>query len=579
MFSKYYHAELSYMRESGRLYAEKHPNTRSLLDERGSDPSVDWLFQTQAFLAARLRMRIENAPEAYQDICAAVAPQHLRSVPACTIVEVTPEMGTLRGRRRLDAGTEMVAKPVDGTVCRFRTAAALDLLPLSIEKVIFQGPRTASPTLQLQFFSSMAAKCGAFEPEGVRLFLHGDFAVTSHLWLWLVRYCRGVVVSALGAEGARVNLGSQAVVPAGLEPEFSLLPWPSKGLQGARLLQEYYALPEKLLFLDIRGLDAAQAAAGQRFEIAFQLTKPIELSGPVDEGTFRLNCVPVINLFRARTMPFEVGGVGQEHVLRPEGLPEGHAEVFSVDAVQGRERENEAHTVYLPIASRQRAGRPWTRAHYRVRRESSVLGDAVDTYLSLGLGRHAPPMPDDETLLVELTCTNASLPGRLRVGDISENDLAMQACYRNLIPVTAPVLPRLNGEISWDLACQRNRGASAFDKTSALLATLALYDFNARGSGQTLSSSRKCVGAIQSSKAHHVRRYVDGIPTLGIRTELEVDEVAFASPGEAFLFGSVLLELFASYLTINSFAELEMKLLPSGTELSWPAKQGRLPLA
>lgn len=582
MFSKYYHAELSYMRESGRMYAEKHPSARSLLDERGSDPSVDRLFQVQAFLAARLRVRIDHAPEAYREICAAVAPQHVRSLPACSIVEVKPEIGSMRGRRRLDAGTEMVAKPVDGTACRFRTAAPLDLLPLALERVVFQGPRTSSPVLQLQFFTSMGTKSGVFEPEGIRLFLHGDLAVTTDLWLWLLRYCRGVQVRRLDGEGEgegpTIELGSDAVAPAGLDPGLALLPWPSNGLQGARLLQEFYALPEKLLFLDIRGLDAAQAAAGQRFEIAFQLTKPMELQGPIDEATFRLNCVPVINLFRARAKPFAVGEVDREHLLRPEGLPEGHAEVFSVDAVQGKERENHARAVYQPIASPQKAARPWMRAHYRVRRELSVLGDAVDAYLSLGLGHRARPIPGDEVLTVDLTCTNASLPGRLRAGDIARDDATLQASYRNIVPVTAPVLPRLSGEIGWEFVCQRARGVDAFEKASALLATLALYDFGARAQ-EPLHSNRKCIGAIRSSETRHIRRYIEGILTLGTRTELAIDEAAFASHGEAFLFGSVLQELFASYLTMSSFAELEMALLPSGIKLEWAAKQGRLPLA
>ena len=74
MFSKYYHDELAYLRESARQFAEKNLSTMGLSDERGSDPSVERLFQAQAFLAARLRVRVDNAPEAYHDLCAAVSP-------------------------------------------------------------------------------------------------------------------------------------------------------------------------------------------------------------------------------------------------------------------------------------------------------------------------------------------------------------------------------------------------------------------------------------------------------------------------------------------------------------------------
>ena len=413
------------------------------------------------------------------------------------------------------------------------------------------------------------------------MFLHGDFAVTTKLWLWLLRHCRGLQVGTLEGQGSTIQLGSDAVVPAALEHELALLPWPSNGLQGARLLQEYYALPQELLFLDIRGLDAAKgggAAVASRFEIAFQLTKPLELPGPIDQGTFRLNCVPVINLFPASAGPIAFEGVGQDHLLRPKGLPERHAEVLGVDVVQGKESEGVARQIYLPIATRQKAARLSMRPHYRVRRELSVLGDAVDTYLSLGLGHHAPAIPEDETLSVELTCTNASLPGRLGVGDISEEDAAMQASYRNLIPVTAPMLPRLRGDVCWDLVCQRNLGMRAFDTLKALIGTLTLYDFTARTDDESQHSNRRCIQSIRSAETRSVRRLLEDIPTLGAHTALEVEESAFASQGEAFLFGCVLQELFASYLTMNSFTELELRLSPSGTEFSWAPKQGQQPL-
>jgi type VI secretion system protein ImpG len=48
--------------------------------------------------------------------------------------------------------------------------------------------------------------------------------------------------------------------------------------------------------------------------------------------------------------------------------------------------------------------------------------------------------------------------------------------------------------------------------------------------------------------------------------------------GEAFLFGCVLDELFASHASLNSFNELRVRLHPSKTVLRWPARSGSQPI-
>jgi len=59
---------------------------------------------------------------------------------------------------------------------------------------------------------------------------------------------------------------------------------------------------------------------------------------------------------------------------------------------------------------------------------------------------------------------------------------------------------------------------------------------------------------------------------------VELDESGFAGPGDLFLFGWVLDELFADNLTLNAFNELSVRFFPSRMEYSWPARSGSQPL-
>jgi hypothetical protein len=50
---------------------------------------------------------------------------------------------------------------------------------------------------------------------------------------------------------------------------------------------------------------------------------------------------------------------------------------------------------------------------------------------------------------------------------------------------------------------------------------------------------------------------------------------SLASRGEAFLFGSIINELFASRVAMGSFTELTIHLRPSTAEYGWPPRNGR----
>ena len=63
-------------------------------------------------------------------------------------------------------------------------------------------------------------------------------------------------------------------------------------------------------------------------------------------------------------------------------------------------------------------------------------------------------------------------------------------------------------------------------------------------------------------------------PEPGILVEVELDDSGFAGDGDIHLFGSVLERLFASYVSINSYAQTKVRTLHSKLEFSWPARSG-----
>src|SRR5262249_18582767 len=118
-------------------------------------------------------------------------------------------------------------------------------------------------------------------PGSIRFFLHGELSVTSGLFLWLFRHCRGVQLRNPDSPTSAIRLSSSALRAAGFEPAEALFPWPRLASEGYRLLQEFFTLPQKFLFFELAGVEAAARIAKGKLEIRFEFDRPPPLPAQV----------------------------------------------------------------------------------------------------------------------------------------------------------------------------------------------------------------------------------------------------------------------------------------------------------
>jgi type VI secretion system protein ImpG len=575
MFSKYYLSELTYLREMGRAFGLANPTIAGLLVERGADPDVERLLEGFAFLTARIRERVEDdIPEMVQVLSDLLLPHYLRPLPACTIVEFTPQLRALRGRSRVPAGAELAAQPLDGTSCVFRTTSDVDLLPLTLEEAHLDKSSSTAPVLRLSFQTTEQGRTEVFRPGGLRLFIHAELATSALLLLWLLRYCRGVQVR-LGS-GQSVWLPPTAIRPIGFDRQFRMLPWP-RASEGYRQLQEYFTLPEKFLFFEVHQLESVAPFAEDRFELAFHLERPPPLEARVGKDMFRLHCTPAINLFSASAHPLRHQTLDGEHLLRASDMEPRHSEVYSVDRVTGLQAGRNERRIYQPFFDfAHGAGEGAEPAFYRLRRTPSPIDDGIDTYLSLETARDVVPSLSEETLSVDLTCTNRSLPARLQVGDICQATFTSptQARFKNITPVSRPARAPLGTELHWRLLSHLAINQHSLADAAVLRRLLELYNFHAITDDLTGRANRLRINAMRAVEVRACTRFLEGVPVRGNRTTLELDETSFMGTGDAFLFGCILDELLASNVTLNAFNELALRLQPSQMEYSWLPRNG-----
>ena len=599
MFSKYYQSELSYLRDLGREFGRVFPVSAEQLADKSTDPDVERLLEGFAFLAARVRERLDDdVPEIIHTLTDLVLPHYLRPVPACSIVEFTPPPGSLRTRQKIARGAELAANASEGTACRFRTTSDVDLLPLRIENASLDMATPSTPALKLQFQTQDPGRHEVFKPAGVRLFIHHAQANDSTtLFLWLMRYVKSVTLRGRSQNGRTVELGKRVVRPAGFDPECALLPWPRFGPGGYRLLQEYFVLPSKFLFFDIRGFDALATAAEDSFEVIIRFERPPGLAPSVNRDNLKLHCTPVVNLFPNDADPIKVDPLEDEYLLRATEIDPRHMEVYSVDKVTGFQSGRATRRDYKSFFDFLYAESPEeVPAYYRVRRTRSAMADGefdkkvrsrsqsadkeyrgLDTFLSVHTPRDIASAPVEETLTIELMVTNRRLADRLGVGAISKfiPGSAPLPPFRNILPTTDSSLPPLGQELHWRLMSHMAINYRSLVDAEAMRAVLDLYNFQTLVDDQAARANKQRIDAIRGVSTRPIERLVKGVPVRGIGATLELDQGKLESEGNLFLFASIIDEVLASHTAINTFSELKVKAFPSQAEYQWTAKSGR----
>lgn len=566
-FAAYYKTELSLVQEMARAFAEVYPATAGLLKEKSGDPDVERLIEAFAFQAARIRAKIDQtAPSIVHGLAELMLPHYLRSLPSATIVEFTPNLATLRTRQRIPAGKMLQARPVEGTQCKFRTCFDVDLLPLEIADAVLDDRVSARPKLRLHLRCTEAGKTTLAELERLRLYVHhGEPSFPALMMQWFMRHCTGVTLRAPADDRELGRIDPRGLRMAGADPAAAVFPWPTSAAQGYRLVLEYFAIPEKFLFLDVAGIDACKLEVTE-FVLCFEFERPPPLPVAIGKGSFRLHCTPAVNLFDVVAQPVPHSPLVQEHLLRADGVPAKHMEVQEVRSVTGGGRERRKFAPFYRF-THVASGAP----SYALRRTHGI-DDGVDTYLSIIEPEDLPAT--EETLSIELTCTNRFLPRELNTGDIQESPPgALFKSYTNITPVSPPVRVPLGAEAQWRLLSHLALNQRGLTSAEMLRALLGLYNLFGKQHARIGRRNERQIEAIRKVEQEAVTRMVRGVPIRAVRTRIELDEAAVPL-GNAYVFGTVLHELYGSLVHLNSASEVQVELHPSKTELKWPVKIG-----
>jgi type VI secretion system protein ImpG len=604
---EYYERELTYLRQMGGEFARKYPRVagRLMLDaDRCDDPHVSRLLEGFAFLAARVHRRIDDDfPEICESLTRIIHPGYLRPMPSMTIVECQPDpaQGKKTAGTRIPKGAPLVSKAtVEGLPCRFITAYDVDLWPFSVASAEWrqpermQRPPRATVGVQAVAAARLRLRCqrdvvfSGLPVSRLRFHLAGDASVVYSLYELFAEKCIEIQLRDPKDEKRLISLEPGRIRMVGFDREESLLPFVRRSMDGHRLLQEYFAFPEKFLFFDLEGLEPlAEAGFQEEAEIVFLFSsfernerqQVLELG--VNERTFRLSCTPAINLFSQSAEPILLSQTRHEYTIVPDSRHSRVMEIFSIEEVVATNPRLRQSVVLEPMhAYRHQTRNREDLAFWVATRHQNEFGEREPSVMTISVvdltGNFTEPEAD--VLMVKALCTNFDLPSRFQFGsETGDFDMPGYAAAKTVTALRRPtpsIAPSGGKEHFWRLISMLSLNYLSLNEEgrAAMQEILRLHNVS------DTTASENQVGSILKMKSSPNFALVDSayglIPARGTQVEMEFDEQQFAGSG-LYVFAAVLDRFLAGYATMNSFSQLTARsTLRKEAMGKWPPRAG-----
>ena len=618
-----YNSELTYIQEMGAEFARDFGKIAHRLDLRTfqcEDPYVERLLEGFAFLAARVRLKIDDEYSTFtQSLMQIVFPHLLPPTPSMTIVSFEPKLdeGGLDQGYSIERGAKLHAamRRGDATACQFTTASDVELWPIAIEKADYlptpnavssagiQSRNGAQAAIRLRLEAKGGFNFADLPIDQLRLFLAGGGGLPGVIYESLVGHGKQVILRDAADSMTATALGSDAIRQAGFDDAEALLPYDFRSFQGYRLLHEYFAMPDRYLFVDLVGLkDAVRRCAGRAMEIVILLDEGNDdLEGYVDAERFALFCCPAINLFEMDLDRVLLNTKDAEFHLVPSRPRPIDFEIYDIIQVDGIGRQAEPIMAFKPFYKvNHRIDPAKEHAYYSLRREPRLVKSQRDpadrlgsyrgseVYISLVDAKEAPYPHDLRQLAVRARCTNRDLPTRLAAG-IGSTDFSLRtgAPVRSIRARVGPTLPResiATDKVAWQMLSQLSLNYLSIGATSdgqdleasknaaALTELLSIY---ARANGV---NGRDVDQGILSVRSEQITTKMPIAGPIvfgrGLGVDVTIDDTKFEG-ASIFLLGAVLERFFARYVSMNAFTQTTIHSSERRNVMQWPARVGK----
>ncbi|WP_024904510.1 type VI secretion system baseplate subunit TssF [Robbsia andropogonis] len=593
--------ELAALRTESLQFSDKHrelARTLGLNAREASDPQVELLLQSFAFLTGRLRHQVEQDKMRLPDTMLAFLYPHLEApIPSMLVarIDVKPNGTDFSKEQLLPRGRTVTALTTNhlgqSTECRFQTCYDTPLLPLRLDTVALESAReypflggTSSSRSVLRIrvrpdgIGTLQAKGRG--PSRLRFYISDAQPDAVALYEMIALHLEGIYVLPHAAARQPRRLPREALRWLGMAPDEAVLSANPHTHPGYRLLQEYFAFPEKFCFFEVGRLDELDfAEVGDYFDLLLLLDMPLQLHLNFSADSLLMNCVPLVNLFSQRIEPIALSHSEYEYHVQGDLKNHRYCEIHSIRDLESISSEGKPRKIAPYFAMDNFSQLDGQDYFYLCRRLPATAPNVTgsETYVSFLDEQFNLGHPNDEVVGGTALCTNRRLPERLMSG--SALHLEGGGPVKRIVALTKPTphhTPAQIGHRPWSLISQLSLNHLSLDGGTVALA--ALKDILRLHVGPHREGGWKQIDAITELRSRSIMRHVgrDGWRGFVRGSELTVVmEPIDIGAGSVVLFCSVLRQFLRGYASVNHLIEvaLETRNL-KGSPKQWLALAG-----
>ena len=556
--SEYYRHELTYLRSSGENFAKHFPKIARRLDlshEESSDPHVERLIESVAFLTGKLQKQIDDQyPEIANALLNVIYKPLILPIPSMVMVKFDIDVS----RAKKDAGmivprhTNLTATSHDGTVCSFRTAHDLKIWPIELRhvEIVSQGhwshfSAKASTFLKMHFHCEEEG----IIPDKLRFYIVSDALLRGKIFAGIFSTDESVIFEH---KGVYKNL--EKISPVGLNEDEALLVYPDNVHKSFRYLQEYFAFPDKFYGFDVQ----INYSLPENFILYIPIGEDIQMNVSVRD--FSMSTVPAVNLFSKVTEPLRLDYKQVEYQLVPDyRLYRSHEiymieKMIEIDPVTNDE-------IFVPefyscnhFSATTRLGLAWV-----ARRKESMIDSAMgdDAYVSFVDENFNPKQPVDRVFYAYTLCTNRHAAEDIPVKGQLQADISLPVkdiyCENRPTPQKNSLK---NGSILWKLISMLSLNSLSFSNHGILKLREILRLF----SDLTNSSLEREINAISEMSSHTGIKRIANQSWCGLingtNIEIHFDDNLY---NKGLPLSLIISKFLSSYTAINTFTDVTVK--------------------
>ncbi|HCL5275396.1 TPA: type VI secretion system baseplate subunit TssF [Salmonella enterica] len=591
----YYQKELLFLKKHGDEFSKKYPKiARRLGYNQGvsEDPHIQRLTESFAFLSSKIHQRLdEDLPELMEALLRNLAPQFLYHYPSSCIVSFEPDKTSsgMTSIYKVPAGTSIYSKHKSKTICQFRTVYSLTIVPATVNEAKIYYDNLSSLwkiELNLNIFDG-----ANFSLDFVRFYLNGPATVTGMIYTLLCDEVDNIVLR----KGNDVLYGVKTNVSgAGFDECEVTLPRAGNVSYIHNLTLDYFSFPEKFNFIDIKFDSGIALFSGESVKIVITLKnsagryEPDKIEKNVSKELFRINCSPVVNLFKKRTEPLRLTDGQDEYQVNADLYCRNEVLIWDINKVTLHRYENDL-VRQIPLKNlfglehsviQQSCNIFWHSSYYRMSSESRNIEENVYIRLSDDGGTQSRIMTGD-VLSIDVVCTNGDIPSSINNGDpdgdfdcdIDIANLRITALNRPSRMLPAMALKGMN----WRIISQLSLNfvlLSGTDGAIKLREMLSIYNYN---NNHSISIFIEWIKELQITPvSSRLPGIYPPVTARGIDITVILSKDANMHP-ECFLFCSFLDHFLGLHAPVNSFTRMITVIEhEEHTRRVWPIRAGKL---